>query len=408
MSSGSTTSRLLGALVTLAGLSLVAGGLGSGAAYLFLALWASEATFPLTGVTGVVSLATLGLGLGGLLVWHGLRAWRGEPDALFRPPHPGGLAVVFVGAVGIGQGILSFGLTPRLLFPPFHVLAGMLPALIILAFVGRRLDRVARQREVVSQVTSGILLGGPGAIVLVGLAGLALAFLLAALVALTPEGLDTLRWLIFSLRDPVWWEDPNNLSSLIFTPLGLVGVFLLTVIISPLIEELLKPVGILLIRRRPGQAEAFLWGLAGASGFAVAEGMFNSAVNLDAWLPVVLMRIGTSQVHCLTGGLVGLGWYFLRTAGRPWRAIGLYLAAVALHGTWNAVALGIGGLSFASPGVGEAMASLGIVLLLGVLGLLILVCIVALVLLVRWLQTDLPDEMDAGLAMEVVERVEKR
>ena len=396
-------SRLLAALVTLAGLLLVAGGLGSGAVYLSLSLGASEAGFPLTGVTGVASLATLGLGLGVLLVWHGLRAWRGEPDALFRPPHPGGLAIVFVGAVGIGQGILSFGLAPRLLFPPFHVLAGMLPALIILAFAGRRLGGAARQREVVSQVTSGILLGGLGAIVLVGLLGLALAFLLAILVALTPEGLDTLQWLIFSLRDPVWWKDPNNLSSLIFTPAGLAGVFLLTVIISPLVEELLKPVGVLLIWRRPGRAEAFLWGLAGASGFAAAEGMFNSAVDLDAWLPVVLMRVGTSQVHCLAGGLVGLGWYFLRTDGQPWRAVGLYLVAVALHGTWNAVVLGIGGFSFASLGVGEAMASLGIVLLLGLLGLLILVCIVALALLVRWLQTDLSDEMDAGLAMEAVE-----
>ena len=292
-------SRLLAALVTLAGLLLVAGGLGSGAVYLSLSLGASEASFPLTGVTGVASLATLGLGLGGLLVWHGLRAWRGEPDALFRPPHPGGLAIVFVGAVGIGQGSLSFGLAPRLLFPPFHVLAGMLPALIILAFAGRRLGGVARQREVVCQVTSGILLGGLGAIVLVGVVGLALAFLLAILVALTPEGLDTLQWLIFSLRDPVWWKDPNNLSSLIFTPAGLAGVFLLTVIISPLIEELLKPVGVLLIWRRPGRAEAFLWGLAGASGFAAAEGMFNSAVNLDAWLPVVFCAADRcAETHC--------------------------------------------------------------------------------------------------------------
>ena len=75
--------------------------------------------------------------------------------------------------------------------------------------------------------------------------------------------------------------------------------------------------------------------------------------------------------------------------------MGLYLSAVTLHGTWNIISLGAGGLSFAVPEIGEALAGLGVLLLLGALGLLILVGILALALLVRWLQTDLPDQREA-------------
>jgi hypothetical protein len=301
--------------------------------------------------------------------------------------------------------VLSFDFAPRLLFPPFHVLAGALPATIVFVFVGRRLGRATGQRQIVGQVASGVVIGGPAAIVLVGLAALALAVALSLVVAMTPGGADTLQSLLSNLQDPAWLQDPDNLFSLIFTPAGLAGAFLLLVVVSPLVEELLKPIGVLLISRRPGQAEAFLWGLAGASGFAMTEGLLNSAVDLDAWLPVVLMRVGTSLMHCLAGGLVGLGWYFLRTARRPWWAVGSYLAAVTLHGAWNALTLGIAGLSLASPTIGEVFAGLGSMLLLGALGLLIVVCIVALAWLVRWLQTGLPDDVAAGLTTEAGEMV---
>lgn len=392
LSARSWVSKWLAGIAILGGLGLGAGGLGSGAAYLLLALLASEATFPLASVATIASLAALGLGLGVPLVWYGLRAWRGAPAAPFRPPPAAGLALVFIGAVAAGQGVLCFGFAPRFLFPPLHVLAGALPALTVLAYTGRRLGLAARQREIVGLAASSVLIGGLGSIVLVGLAGLGLIFFGAVLVALTPGGLETLRTLTLHLQDPAWGGDANNLLALILTPVGLVIILLLGGVIGPLIEELLKPVGILFIPRRLERAEAFLWGVAAASGFAATEGMFNSVVNLDAWLPVVLMRVGTSLMHCLAGGLVGLGWYVLRSTRRPWRAMGLYLLAISFHSAWNVITLGIGGLALWGAAGGEAMAGLGVVLLLGVLGLLFLTCVVALVGLVRWLRIDLPDQ----------------
>ncbi len=388
--------KLRAGIAIVGGVGLAAVGLGSGAAYLFLALVVSEATFPLANVTTVASLAALGLGLGLPLAWYGLQAWQRKADGPFHPPRAMGMTIIFAGAVMIGQWVLSSDLAPRLLFPPLHVLAGALPAVIILVFVGRRLGQVVWRREIVGLMACSILIGGLGSIVLVGLAGLALVFFLAVLVALTPGGLETLQSLISSLQDPAWWEHPENVLSFLFTPAGLAGILLLAVVVAPLVEELLKPVGVLFIPRRPRRAEAFLWGLASASGFALTEGMFNSAVDLNAWLPVVLIRVGTSLIHCLAGGMVGLGWYSLRTARRPWQAMGLYLLAVTCHGTWNVIALSIAGLALGEATVGEAMIGLGIASLLAILGLVVVICTIALIGLVRWLRRDLFDEAATG------------
>ncbi len=377
-------SNLFAIIALLGGAALVMIGLVSGAAYLLLALLLSAALAPLSSMVSLASLAALCLGLGGLLLWHGWRAVRRVPDAPFCPPRLWAWLILLAVALGLGQAVLSYSLAPRLAFPPFHVLAGALPAVSVLAWVGRRLGRASRQRVVVGQVSSGITIAGPAAIVLVGLAALALVLALSLLVAMMPGGQQALQSLARQI------QDPDNLLSLALTPAGLAGAFLLLVVISPLVEELLKPIGLLLVRRRPGQAEAFLLGLAGAAGFAALEGVLNSTIDLDAWLSVALMRIGTSLMHCLAGGLVGLGWHALRSARRPWRAVGLYLSAVALHAVWNSIALGIAALSLASPTLGAAMASLGGALLLGALGLLIVACIVALALLVRWLQANLP------------------
>lgn len=382
----------------LAGLGLTLSSLGGGGIYFLLALLSSQFRYPLANVVGIVSLTALGLGLGLLLLWLGFQAWRGAPDAPFRPPRAAWLALLFVLAVAAGQAVLSFDLAPRLLFPPFHLLAGALPSLMILAFVGRRLGGAVRRQEIAGQMASGVLIGGVGSIVIVGLIGLALVVVLLVLVALTPGGLETLQSLAQRLQDPTWGQDPNDLMALVLTPAGVIAVLLLAVIIGPLVEELLKPVGVLLISRRPGRADAFTWGVAGASAFALAEGMLNGAISLDAWLPVTVMRVGTSLVHCLGGGLVGLAWHAMRTARRPAQALGLYLAAAALHGTWNLTALGVSGLAFGMEVLGETVAGLGAALMIAALGLLVLGSAIGLVWLVRWLQARLPEVSESAMA----------
>jgi hypothetical protein len=86
--------------------------------------------------------------------------------------------------------------------------------------------------------------------------------------------------------------------------------------------------------------------VAGGAGFALAEGLLSGALSLDAeqvWLLAMVSRAGTVVIHCLAGGLMGLGWQALLSGRRRIRALGYYVAAVAAHGLWNGL---VGGLAF--------------------------------------------------------------
>jgi RsiW-degrading membrane proteinase PrsW (M82 family) len=144
---------------------------------------------------------------------------------------------------------------------------------------------------------------------------------------------------------------------------------LIFVVIAPLGEELFKSLGVALMSyRRPGAARAFLWGVAGGAGFAIAEGLFNAAIALESWSAVVLLRVGSTLMHCLGSGLMGLGWYHLLKTRRPWHILGTYAASVGLHVLWNAGAIGMAAVSLGAMASGTdevslALSGLGVLVL---------------------------------------------
>jgi hypothetical protein len=90
--------------------------------------------------------------------------------------------------------------------------------------------------------------------------------------------------------------------------------------------------------RRPTLQQAFLWGLTGGAGFALAEGLFNSLGGLEEWATIVLLRVGATLLHCFAGALMGLAWYAVLAERRWGRALTLYAGAVCTHGLWNTLA----------------------------------------------------------------------
>ena len=126
---------------------------------------------------------------------------------------------------------------------------------------------------------------------------LILAILVVTLVAvaLQPGGLEQVHALVDRLQDPTWLEKPAQPADLVRSPLILSVAFLVFAILVPLIEEAVKTIGVpLRAYRRPGLAQAFLWGLAGGAGFALAEGLFNSLGGFDAWAATVTLRVGAT------------------------------------------------------------------------------------------------------------------
>ncbi|MFQ5812417.1 MAG: PrsW family glutamic-type intramembrane protease [Anaerolineae bacterium] len=381
-------------IVVMAGLSIAFLGLLAGALYLISPFIMGE-EIDLLSSTLSVSFAALGLGLGLPLAWQG-----------FRPRPAWVLVAVFVVAVILGQVVLTFDLLPALIFPPFYILAAVLPPLFFLAFVGRSLaERDVRWREVILQLSSGAFLATFGAFSSEAVLGLLLMVVVFTLAALTPGGASWFQELSAHLQDPRWFQNPENAYGLLLSPPVLVALGLMVLVIVPLVEEMFKSLGVVIMSYRwPSKAQSFLWGLAGGAGFALAEGLFSGALSLEDWGGTALLRVGATAMHCLGGGLMGLGWYYLFATRRPWRLLGAYAASASLHSLWNAAALGMivvsssAGASAADE-VGLALGGLVALALTAFLSLLAFLAILVIFYLTRWLRAQMGAYVELGGAL---------
>ena len=140
-----------------------------------------------------VSFSALTVGLGSMLAWQAWQSIHGRASRPFQPRWGWLLGVLFILVVLTGQLILKLELLPQLLFPLFHVAAGVLPALLIVALVGRSLGAVTRWRDMVIQTSSGALVSTSLAFALEFAFVLGLLTIAAAAVALRPGGMEEIQ-----------------------------------------------------------------------------------------------------------------------------------------------------------------------------------------------------------------------
>jgi len=377
--------------VLVVALLIVAFGLAVGGLGIVLSLL-NPGVDRLLGITGSVALLVLTVGLGSTLAWQAWQAVRGRESKPFRPRQVWPLVLVFLLAIGLGQVILTLGLLPALTFPPLHAAAAVMPSVIVLGLAGRSLTGLTRWRDMVLQTSSGAFLATAISFVLEILAGLVLFAAAVAVVAMQPGGQELLESLLDELRSPVGLGDPSFLPSLAQSPIVIGLALLVLAVMVPLIEEATKTLGIGLVAyRRITLAQAFLWGLAGGAGFALAESLLNTLGGLDGWAVAMLSRVGATMMHCFVGGLMGLAWYSVLSEQRWGRGLALYALSVSLHGVWNALA---GGLTFLSlrleDGVSmdttQAWIGLAMFAAITLLVMLAIAVTVGLVLLTRWVR----------------------
>jgi hypothetical protein len=343
-------------------------------------------TLPMAG------MLLLGPILGIPLVLQGWAGWRGRPSRPFNPPRAWWLWLALVVLVALGAAISLLPLAPALLLPPIHVLVMALLPLLMLWLVGRASrGRAGSWRDVVAGMAGGGFLGMTVALIGEGLVILAAIIVLTVVVMMTPGAPERINELATRMQDPAWATDIQNLLPLLLSPavvLSALGVFSIPV---PLIEEAVKTLATGIAGRwiRPTPVRAFLWGVAGGAGFALAENLFNGAIGgVEGWAPGALSRFGATALHCFTGGLVGWGWGQLWTARRPLRLLGCYAVAVAIHALWNAGAVGaafLGVSLMAHEGeiAQAAFTLLGTLALMGLLALLTVAFVAALILAAR-------------------------
>ena len=122
---------------------------------------------------------------------------------------------------------------------------------------------------------------------------------------------------------------------------------ILVSIIAPFVEELLKPVGLILIMKRlKTPYEGVLYGVACGMGFAIIENMLYELFILlwygsDAWTINAFVRgIGSTVLHAMGPAAIGFAIAYSKQMGKSMNKylIYAYIFGFTMHAAWNAFA----------------------------------------------------------------------
>lgn len=318
-------------LVLILGVVGLAAGLSAAAlSALFAVFWPRAAGFD----SAAASLAAVAL-LGLPLIWQAWLRLRGvaQPPWRTRRWWIGAALLVLPPSLLIGQLISSARGLPTVLREPWLWLALFAFAALLLALATDGWPGLSRLRAW-GHLVSGSWVATTLAI---GLTVVAVFVMLVIgvllLAALAPE---ELRELMRLARNPSALADTTRLMAWATRPYVIAGAMLAAAVVVPLIEELVKPIGVwALWTRRPTPMAAFVGGALGGLGFALFEAFLNSAnVGPDQWVGFVVARLGTTVMHVWASALTGWGIGQL-FAGQWLRGVLAYLGAVLVHGLWN-------------------------------------------------------------------------
>jgi RsiW-degrading membrane proteinase PrsW (M82 family) len=142
--------------------------------------------------------------------------------------------------------------------------------------------------------------------------------------------------------------DPQSLTidwmSLLQRPAVVGAILLAAVLVVPLIEELLKPLGVWVLKSRGlSPAGGFTAGMICGAIFALLESLFSlSAISGEEWLYTVVGRVGTGLLHLALTGFNGWALAASWRDGRYLRIGITYILTVLVHGVWNLFAMLMG------------------------------------------------------------------
>lgn len=255
------------------------------------------------------------------------------------------LVIVFPAALALGWLASQYTWSATIVLPLIHVLAVGIP-ILWLGLIGLRGLRAGSPQRLWGVFAAGLVLGPAISILLEILAGILIFIAAAIVLSADPELVSAIENLVALAQQA---PDPNlvleYIQPLLTHPWVIGSGVLLIAVITPIVEETFKPIGVyLLLHRRISPAEGFAAGLINGLGFALFESLLVSA-GAQEWLSTVLLRAPTAALHGFTTALVGYGLASAFTQKRYLRLAVCYGGAVALHGVWNGLTLLIAGYS---------------------------------------------------------------
>lgn len=288
-----------------------------------------------TSLSGFLLLPSIGYALARL---SGRSAKKALP--IPRVLAPRNLILVLPLVLLLGQWVSGNDDLAWLLLPVLHILAVGLPVLWLI-YLGQRYLPIGSLQRRWGVFGSGMVLA-PALIMGAELA-VVFTFVLIGMfvIASRPDLASEITWLVQRL-DMVQTSPEavrRILEPYLVNPTVIFMVVALGVVFVPLIEELIKPIGVwLLLRYSLSPAEGFVAGVLSGAGFALFESL-ALASSVDGWAALVIARIGTGVIHIFTTGLVGWALALAWGKGSYVRLGATYLVAVLVHALWNGLTL---------------------------------------------------------------------
>jgi hypothetical protein len=286
-------------------------------------------------LNGALLLPSAGYALAGLLGKNLLfppwleRLWRPPVLIIFLP------LIILLGALVSNIPNLAW-----IVLPPLHIFAVGLPVLW-LTYLGRRgLSHGSPQRSW-GIFASGLIIGPSMILFLELLAVMAVGVLAVLYLSTLPGFAEQIRELSEYINQygTVPQEGLEMLTPYLSQPLIVFIIFAFIAGVVPIIEEILKPVGVWIFATRiTSPSQGFVAGLISGAGFALFENLMLSTLGGD-WAPTVLLRIATGLLHIITAGLMGWALSLAWLQGRFFRLAFSFLTVVFIHSFWNALAL---------------------------------------------------------------------
>jgi hypothetical protein len=130
------------------------------------------------------------------------------------------------------------------------------------------------------------------------------------------------------------------LAPYITNPLVILSILVFAAVLTPLIEEAVKPAVIWSLGKRlHSPAEGFVLGALCGAGFAMMEGLMAASGAMQMWGFGLAGRAAASLMHITGSALLGWGIASAQLEKRYGRLALTYLLSVSIHGLWNGSAI---------------------------------------------------------------------
>ena len=252
------------------------------------------------------------------------------------------LAAAWVLVVIAGTVLASLYAYGWALAAPLFLLGISLP-ILSLAWVGAGGLPCSSRRRLWSGFGFGMVGGTFTAMLLEYLVVGITVVIIGVLARMNPE----LRTLIDQIKTQVANANAGELQALltglaptITKPLVILSILVFSAVLTPLIEEAVKPAMIWFLGKRlHSPAEGFVLGALCGAGFAIMEGLLATSSATQMWGFGLVGRAAASLMHITSSGVLGWGIASAQLEKRYGRLALTYLLSVGMHGLWNASAV---------------------------------------------------------------------